>query len=98
MKLSEQTLQVNAYTQQTKLKSDRLMNYFLIGYFIGGLVLAYFYDTWMVAIGVGGLSLLGYYSVKYLLPESNMYQYVLSVVYSVFMAQYIYQMHGLFEM
>jgi PAS domain-containing protein len=33
-----------------------------------------------------------------LLPESDLYQYVLSVVLGIFMAQYIYQMHGLFEM
>src|ERR1043165_1850697 len=96
--MTEQILQVNAYARQTKLKSDRLMNYFLIGYFIGGLIFAWFFDTWAVAIGVGGLSLLAYYGVKHLLPESNLYQYVCSTVYAVFMAQYIYQMHGLFEM
>jgi signal transduction histidine kinase len=91
-------LQVNEYARQTKLKSDKLMNFFLFGYFISGLILAYFYDTWAVAIGVGGLSLLAYYGVKYLLPDSNLYQYVCSAVYAAFMAQYIYQMHGLFEM
>jgi signal transduction histidine kinase len=98
MPMTQQSLQVSAYSQQTKLKSDKLMNYFLFGYFIGGLIFAYFYDTWAVAIGVGGLSLLAYYGVKYLLPESNLYQYVCSAVYAAFMAQYIYQMHGLFEM
>lgn len=79
-------------------RADRLMNYFLWGYFILGLVFAQFYDTWLIAFGVGGLSLLAYYSVKYLLPSSNLYQYVLSAVLGIFMAQYIYQMHGLFEM
>ena len=81
-----------------KERTDRLMNYFLWGYFIIGLIFAQFYDTWLIAFGVGGLSLLAYYSVKYLLPSSDLYQYVLSAVLGVFMAQYIYQMHGLFEM
>jgi two-component system sensor histidine kinase/response regulator len=81
-----------------KERTDRLMNYFLWGYFIVGLIFAQFYDTWFIAFGVGGLSLLAYYSVKYLLPSSNLYQYVLSAVLGVFMAQFIYQMHGLFEM
>ncbi|WP_316753828.1 response regulator [Pedobacter gandavensis] len=81
-----------------KERADRLMNYFLWGYFIMGLIFAQFYDTWFIAFGVGGLSLLAYYSVKYFLPSSDLYQYVLSVVLGVFMAQYIYQMHGLFEM
>jgi len=74
------------------------MNYFLIGHFLAGLALAFFYDTWLIAFGVGGLLLAAYYSVKLILPDSDLYQYVLSVVYGVFMAQFIYQMHGLFEM
>jgi signal transduction histidine kinase len=88
----------DAYLAQVKHKSDRLMNYFLVSFFIAGLVLAFFYDTWLVAIGVGSLSLLAYYSTRLLLPKSNAYQYVVSVVFSIFMAQFIYQMHGLFEM
>ncbi|RRB18173.1 response regulator [Larkinella knui] len=79
-------------------RSDRLMNYFLSGYFIIGFIFAAFYDTWLIALGVGGLSLVAYYSVKILQPYSDLYQYVLSAVFGVFMAQYIYQMHGLFEM
>ncbi|RAJ89098.1 methyl-accepting chemotaxis protein, partial [Larkinella arboricola] len=79
-------------------QSDRMMNFFLIGYFLIGLLLATFYDTWLIALGVGGLSLLAYYSVKILLPDSDLYQYVLSAVLGIFMAQFIYQMHGLFEM
>jgi len=81
-----------------KRRSDNLMNYFLIGFFIVGLLLAGYYDTWGIAISIGGLSLIAYYSVKFLLPGSDLYQYVLSAVLALFMAQYIYQLHGLFEM
>jgi signal transduction histidine kinase len=96
----QQTYQAihNAYLAQIKHKSDRLMNYFLGSFFIAGLLLAFFYDTWLIAIGVGGLSLLAYYSTRFLLPRTNAYQYVVSAVFGVFMAQFIYQMHGLFEM
>jgi len=88
----------DAYLGQVKHKSDRLMNYFLVSFFITGLLLAFFYDTWLIAIGVGGLSLLAYYSTKLLLPGTGVYQYMVSVVFAIFMAQFIYQMHGLFEM
>ncbi len=90
--------QVDAFALQIRNKSDRIMNYFMSGFFVCGLLLAFFYDTWLVAIGVGGLSLAAYYSAKTLLPESDLYQYVASLVLGIFMAQYIYQMHGLFEM
>jgi two-component system sensor histidine kinase/response regulator len=83
---------------EIKERSDRLMNYFLIFYFSVGLCLAFYYDTWMIALGVGGLSLIAYYSTKIALPQSSLYQYVLSAVLGIFMAQFIYQMHGLFEM
>src|SRR6185295_1715890 len=86
------------YLLEVKRRSDVLMNFFLAGFFVAGLVFAPFFDTWTIAWGVGGLSLLAYYSVKLLLPDSTLYQYVLSLVIAIFMAQYIYQMHGLFEM
>jgi two-component system sensor histidine kinase/response regulator len=90
--------QTVAFRSEVKKRSDRLMNYFLIGHFLTGLALAPFYDTWLIAFGVGGLSLLAYYSIKLALPGSSLYQYVLSAVLGIFMAQFIYQMHGLFEM
>lgn len=83
---------------ETKQRSDRLMNYFLPSYFIAGLIFAFYYDTWLMAVGVGSICVLAYYSTKLILPSSDLYQYVLSTVLGIFMAQYIYQMHGMFEM
>jgi two-component system, sensor histidine kinase and response regulator len=83
---------------EVKERSDKLMDYFLPAFFVGGLLLALVYDTWLIAVGVGGLSLIAYYSVKLFLKDTDLYQQVLSVVLAVYMAQYIYQMHGLFEM
>jgi two-component system, sensor histidine kinase and response regulator len=94
---SEQ-LHKSRFALEVKERSDKVMNYFLVIFFLAGLVFALFYDTWLIAFGAGGLSLLAYYSVKIILPGSNLYQYVLSVVLGIFMAQYIYQMHGMFEM
>ena len=88
----------DAYLSQVKHKSDKLMNYFLVSFFLTGLLLALFYDTWLVAVGIGSLSLLAYYSTRLLLPRSNVYQYMVSAVFGIYMAQFIYQMHGLFEM
>jgi two-component system sensor histidine kinase/response regulator len=89
---------IEDYLLNTKERSDKLINYFLISYFIIGLSLAGFYNTYAIAIGTGGISLLAYYSTKWMLPASDLYQYVLSVCLGIFMAQFIYQMHGMFEM
>jgi len=90
--------QLRYLSDRVKTASDRVMNYFLPIFFIAGLILASFYDTWFVAITVGGSCLVAYYLCKLALPESKLYQYVLSANFAIFMAQYIYQMHGLFEM
>src|SRR5579863_8463314 len=97
-KLETPNSQASTFQFEVKKRSDKLMNYFLIGYFLVGLAFGVFYDTWLIAFGTGGLSLLAYYSVKKALPDSSMYQYVLSAVFGIFMAQFIYQMHGEFEM
>lgn len=88
----------DSFLSGVKERSDRLMNFFLPSYFLVGVVLAFFYDTWLIAFGVGGILLIAYYSVKFALPDSDLYQYVLSAVLGIYMAQFIYQMHGLFEM
>jgi signal transduction histidine kinase len=94
----EQSMHIQEFLYIIKRKSDHLINYFLFSFFVVGLLLAFYYDTWQIGIGVGSLLLIAYYSTKIILSRSNFYQYVLSAVLGIFMAQYIYQMHGMFEM
>ena len=83
-------------TQQNKGDD---FNHFAIGLmFFVGIAIAGVYDTWTIGIGVGGLSVAAYLVTYFLLPNVKLYQYVAAVVYAVFMAQFIYQMHGMFEM
>ncbi|TKC10652.1 hypothetical protein FA048_10775 [Pedobacter polaris] len=91
-------VKAEAFHSKTKERSDSLMNYFVIGYFVVGIILANFYGTWLIAFVLGGISLLSFYSVKLLLPNYSLYQYVLSAILGIFMAQFIYQSHGMFEM
>ena len=79
-------------------KSDTIINYVLAVYFLLGIALSFKYDTFEIGVGVGTLNLLLYYSAKFFIKNSKFYQYVLSVVLAIFMAQYIYQIHGMFEM
>ena len=86
------------FFSETNQKADRIMNIALWIYFAFGVFLSLFYETYLIAFGVGGLCLLGYYLTKFLLPKHSLHHYVLAVVVGLFCAQYIYQMHGLFEM
>jgi hypothetical protein len=79
-------------------RSDKLIEIFLGIYFLLGLVLAVSYGTWLIAMTVGGACLALYFLSKKFLQHSNTHHYVASGILGVFMAQFIYQMHGMFEM
>src|SRR5262245_56919434 len=86
------------FRERNLKKSDQLIEIFLGAYFLGGFILAFFYDTWFIAGVVGGACLIAYYAAKKLFSGSNVHHYVASAVAGVYTAQFIYQMHGLFEM
>jgi hypothetical protein len=88
----------NRFKNQIRERSNKLIEIFLSGYFIFGLAVASYYDTWLIAVSIGGLLLLTYFASKKLFPDGTVNQYVASTSVGVFMGQFIYQMHGLFEM
>lgn len=96
MKFSKE--QLSPFFEKTKAKADKLTMYYFIGNFLFGLFLASFYDTWGFALLVGGINLFIYFSARFILPKSSLYQYIGSGVSAIFVAQFIYQMHGMFEM
>ncbi|MEQ8244665.1 GAF domain-containing protein [Fulvivirga sp.] len=79
-------------------KSDGIIERLLFAYFAFGIGISFIYDTYAVGIGVGMLSLILYFTSKQLFKGTTVNQYVASLVAGIFMAQFIYQMHGLFEM
>jgi methyl-accepting chemotaxis protein len=81
-----------------KTQSDKILHFSLWAFFLFGIFLSVFYDTYFIALSVGSLCLAAVYISYFLLPRSHLYQYVASGVLAIFAAQFIYQMHGLFEM
>jgi methyl-accepting chemotaxis protein len=79
-------------------RSDKLVEYMLWAYFIFGVALSFFYETYFVGLVIGFSCLALYYATKIMFPQLIIHRYVASLVLGVFMAQFIYQMHGLFEM
>ena len=86
------------FIDKKRRESDKQMWTILLAYYIFGLAICFKYDTWLIGFGVGSISLLSVVISKYVLPKSNLYQYVFSTSVAIYMAQFIYQMHGLFEM
>src|SRR5450432_2776126 len=81
--------------ESIKKRSDKLIEIFLVSYFFVGILLASVYDTWLIGVSVGVLSLALYFLAKKLFPQGNVHHYTASLVVGIFMALFIYQMHGL---
>lgn len=90
--------ELRPYFEKSNERATRVIEIVLNAYFLFGIFLAFFYDTWLVGIGVGVLALALYHSSKYFFPGRHLHHYMASLVLAIFMAQFIYQMHGLFEM
>ncbi|MEM9341039.1 MAG: methyl-accepting chemotaxis protein [Bacteroidota bacterium] len=86
------------YLQHATKKSDQIMWLFMATYYLFGIIISFKYGTWFIGISVGTLNLAAIVIAQRMQPETKLYQYVASAVLAVFMAQFIYQMHGLFEM
>ncbi len=67
-------------------------------YIIFALLLSPIYNTFLFALPIIIISITCYYLAKYLLPQSNLYQYIGSGCLAVFTALLIYQSHGIMEM
>lgn len=79
-------------------KTDRYIEIVLVSLFVFGIGLAFVYNTFVLALSSGILCLSIYYASKYFFKGTKLYQYCASLAFGIFMAQFIYQMHGLFEM
>lgn len=92
------TKEIRSFFDTVYAKSNRVIEIIMFAYFGLGILLSFFYDTFLVGVGVGVLNLALYFGARTLFGNSRRLQYVASLVFGIFMAQFIYQMHGLFEM
>jgi two-component system, sensor histidine kinase and response regulator len=77
---------------------DRYAGWFLLFHFVVGLLIAPFYDTWTMAIGVGLLALAMFYGAAWIAPRTLVTRCVAGTALQAFVALHIYQLHGLPEM
>jgi signal transduction histidine kinase len=80
------------------LKGDKIMMSFIGGHFILALLLAFFYDTWLLTIGISVAAALMFYLSAFLLPGSFITRCIAGVSLQTFTALHIYQLHGMPEM
>jgi methyl-accepting chemotaxis protein len=75
-------------------KIDRGMDYVVFVQFVVGVVLAHYTQTWYTAIGMGVISLAIYCTFRFLFTGLAVLRYLIGIVLSMFVVQYLFQLHG----
>lgn len=101
MPIAEDTLengQRNLYYNQVYRQADSIARSFVIGFFVLGVALSFFYETYVLAAAMGGTSLIIYFVLRAIAPGSSWFRLITSALFWNFGLQFLLQMHGLYEM
>lgn len=79
-------------------KSEDFIQYIIYGSVAFAVLLAFWYDTWLLGMGITGLLVISYLSSRYMIRLWTFHRHLVAALLPLFGAVYIYQMHGLFEM
>lgn len=96
VEVSEEQLQ--PFYNKVYFQADAITRYFILVFFGIGILLTFFHDTYLLAIVMGGFSLVVYFIFRVFTPQSQVLRYVTSFLFWNFGLQYLFQMQGLYEM
>jgi methyl-accepting chemotaxis protein len=94
--ISEEQLQ--SFYDKINHEAELKTTGFMVGFFVLGLVLSPFYDTYLIALLMGGFSLAVYLTTRLLAPDTLLLRMLASFLFWNFGVQFLLEMHGLYEM
>ncbi len=97
MKIEKTPTNLDHYLTEIQEKADKIVDKFVIGYFIFGLFLAPVYQTWEFTLTISGLNL-ALYLISRFFTQKIIRRHIVSTVFAIFLMQHIGQMHGMAEM
>ncbi|HYC85349.1 MAG TPA: GAF domain-containing protein [Chryseosolibacter sp.] len=90
--------QLHPYFEKITRQADRITTGFMVGFFVLGLALSFFHNTFLIALLMGGISLGLFFLVRSMAGGTRMLRLLTSFLYWNFGVQFLLQMHGLYEM
>ena len=88
---------IQSFHEKVYQEADRTMHKFILGYFILGLVLSEFNNTWTLGLGIGGAFFLIYFLVYRFVNNKSVLRYLISFLLWNYPLQFALQMHGMYE-
>ena len=86
------------YLNEVQKQVDSISDKFVVLFFILGICLAPVYETWIFTWITMGCTCMLYLIVRLVLEEGRLARSLVAVVYTIFMLQFIGQLHGMAEM
>ena len=90
--------QFRPYFDKINQHADRIAATFILGFFVVGIGLSFFYKTYTLALLMGGSSLLIYFLMRFFATNTTILRLVTSFLFWNFGLQFLIQMQGLPEM
>lgn len=88
---------IKSFYHKVYQEADNTLHKFVIAYFLLGVVISFFYNTWVLGVGVGGFFLIVYLLVKSKFQQKAFYRYFISFLLWNYPMQFMLQMHGMYE-
>ncbi len=90
-------LELETYLANVQEKADKISDKFIIIFFALGICLAPIYDTWTFTLANSVIIAALYAIARFVLTNKFYARMIISLVYAIFMLQFIGQMHGMAE-
>ncbi|WP_375561725.1 hypothetical protein ACE193_04005 [Bernardetia sp. OM2101] len=87
-----------SYLNEVQKQVDSISDGFVGLFFLIGICLAPIYSTWLFTWITAGCTCMLYLIIRLVLQEGRLSRALISVVYTIFMLQFIGQLHGMAEM
>jgi len=97
MKIEKTATSLESHLAEMQEKADKIVDKFVIGYFVFGLCIAPIYQTWEFTLTISGLNLALYFISRFF-TQKTIRRHIVSTVFAIFLMQHIGQMHGMAEM
>ena len=100
MSISENNLeasQLKIYYDQVYRQADSIARGFIIGFFFLGIALSFFHGEYILAVVMGGVSLILYFVIRSLAPNSALLRMVTSALFWNFGLQFLLEMKGMWQ-
>ncbi len=90
--------QLKPFHDKVNEEADGIVKYFIYGFFFLGLILAPFHGSYILAFVMGGISVGVYWLMNSSFKNTLLFRMVVSFLFWNFTVQFIFQMHGMYEM